>query len=340
MFLGQAAVAQYTETINNNRPGGSQGAFAVGTKVLQLEGGFGLGKEEHRLLQTETSAFAIDYAVRYGLFKEELEVIFNGEFQSNNITDTRTSTAGDVVYSNFRSNTLGAKYLVYDPYRKRDLEGPNLYSWKANNKFQWRDLVPAISGYVGANFDFIDNPEGKFTNNYTVVQEGLSISPKVAVITQNNFKSGFVLVTNIIANRVTTENPEYGYIVTLTNTITDWFSIFVENQGFKSDAYADQLLRGGAAALITKDWQVDASLLYSLKDTPTRLYGRIGVSYRFDMHDEDEFIEEKGKAGREKRRAEKNKNKKEKDEKKEKNKSKNRKDGFEEEDGDGDGGQN
>ncbi|GEQ86497.1 hypothetical protein ULMS_20050 [Patiriisocius marinistellae] len=329
--------AQYTETINNNRPGGSQGAFAVGTKVLQIEGGFGLGTEEHSLLQTETSAFAIDYAVRYGLFKEELEIIFNGEFQSNNITDTRTSTVGELVYSNFRSNTLGAKYLVYDPYRKRDLEGPNLYSWKANNKFQWRDLIPAISGYVGANFDFIDNPEGKFTNNYTVVEEGLSISPKVALITQNNFKSGFVLVTNIIANRVTTDNPEYGYIVTLTNTVTDWFSVFVENQGFKSDAYADQLLRGGAAALITRDLQVDASLLYSLKDTPTRLYGRIGVSYRFDMHDEDEFLEEKGKAGREKRRAEKDKNKKEKSKNKETKQSKNRKDGFEDDGDDGEG---
>lgn len=334
IFLLSTAVAtaQYTETINNNRPGGSQGAFSVGTNVVQFEGGFGLGTEEHRLLETETSAFAIDYAVRYGFWREELEVSLIGEFQSNNVTDNRGATSTDFKESNFRSNTLGAKYLVYDPYRKRDLEGPNLYSWKANNSFQWRDLLPAVSIYAGANFDFADNP-------FTPEAES-SISPKFAVVTQNNFKGGFVFVSNIIVDRVTTDTPTYGYILTLTHTITDWFSIFVENQGFKSDFYADQLLRGGVAALVTKDFQVDISGLYSLKDTPSRAYVRLGVSYRLDFHGEDEFLEEKGKAGREIRRAERDKKKGKKDEVKEKRKKeKKRKDGFEDDGDDGDGGE-
>ena len=325
-----ATSAQYTETINNNRPGGSQGAFSVGTNVVQFEGGFGLGNEEHRLLETETSAFAIDYAVRYGFWREELELSLIGEYQSNDVTDNRGAIPIDYKESNFRSNTLGAKYLVYDPYRKRDLEGPNLYSWKANNSFQWRDLLPAVSIYAGANFDFDDNP---FTP-----EDELTISPKIVLATQNNFKGGFVFVTNIIADRVTTDTPTYGYILTLTHTLTDWFSIFVENQGFKSDFYADQLLRGGVAALVSKDFQVDVSGLYSLKDTPTRTYVRVGVSYRLDFHGEDEFLEEKGKAGREIRCAEKNKKKGKKDEVKEKKKKeKRRKDGFEGEDDD-DGG--
>lgn len=326
------AKAQYTETINNNRPGGSQGAFSVGTNVLQFEGGFGFGSENHRLLKTDANAFAIDYSVRFGFWKEELEVSLTGEFQSNSVTDSRGSVPIAYKQSNFRSNTLGAKYLVYDPYRQRDLEGPNLYSWKANNRFQWRDLIPAISVYAGANFDTGNNP---FTPEDT-----FSISPRVSVQTQNNFKSGFVLVTNIIADRFTTQAPTYGYIVTMTYSVTDWFSVFIENQGFDSDFYADNLLRGGAAALITKDWQVDASFLYSLKDTPTRTYGRIGVSYRFDFHGEDEYLEEKGKAGREKRRAERDKKKGKKDkDKNEKKQKKNRKDGFEGDD-DGDGGGN
>ena len=56
--------AQYTEMINTNRPGGSQGAFSVGTNVLQVETGFSYGKEKHELLKTETNGFNIDYSVR------------------------------------------------------------------------------------------------------------------------------------------------------------------------------------------------------------------------------------------------------------------------------------
>ena len=309
------ATAQYTETINNNRPGASQGAFSVGTNVLQLESGFALGKEKHRLRQTETNAFTFDYAVRYGIWKEELEVSIMGEFQSNTITDNRSAFPYEYKESNFRSNTIGAKYLFYDPYRKMELEGPNLYSWKANYKFQWRDLIPAISIYAGANFDFADNP-------FTPEPES-SISPKFVLSTQNNWVGGFVFVTNIIVDRITTDTPSYGYILTLTHTLTDWFSVFVENQGIKSDFYADQLLRGGAACLINKNLHVDASVLLNFKDTPSRLYGRVGLAYRFDMHEKDEFIEEKGKAGR---KLKKERNKGEKESKK-KNKKK-RKDGF------------
>lgn len=302
------ASGQYTETINNNRPGGSQGAFSVGTNVLQFETGFGIGQEDHVLLKTQTDAFSLDYSARFGFWKEELEVILTGEFQSNTITDTRSGATNVYDQRNFRSNTLGIKYLVYDPYIKRELNGPNLLSWKANNRFSWDELIPAISIYAGANFDSANNaftPEDPFT-----------ISPKVSIQTQNNFKSGFVLVTNIIADRFTTQTPTYGYIVTLTYCISDWFSLFAEKQGFDSDFYADNIVRFGAAALITKDWQVDASLLYSLKDTPSRTYGRIGVSYRFDFHDSDEFLEEKGKAGREIKKVEREKAKREKRKKK------------------------
>jgi hypothetical protein len=295
----------------------------VGKNVLQFESGLSYGKEKHRLLETETNVFAIDYSARYGFWREELEVSLIGSFQSNNITDTRGAVPLEYTQRNFRSNTLGAKYLVYDPYRKMEEKGPNLYSWRANNKWQWADLIPAVSVYAGANFDFADNP-------FTPEQES-SISPKVILSTQNNWVGGFVLVTNIIADRITTDFPTYGYIVTLTHATNDYFSIFVENQGFKSDFYADQLLRGGAAALINENLHVDASVTLNFKDTPSVFYGRIGVAYRFDMHDQDEYIEEKGKKAREKKKAKKgNKNK---------NKKKNRKrrDNFIDDDG-GDGG--
>lgn len=277
--------AQYTEMINTNRPGGSQGAFSVGTNVLQFESGVSYGKEKHELLETETNGLAIDYSIRYGFWKERLEVSLMGEFQSNSITDNRSTNTYEYKNANFKSNTVGAKYLVYDPYRKRELKGPNLYSWNANNKMQWADLIPAIAVYAGANFDFADNP-------FTPEVES-SISPKLVLSTQNNFNSGWVFVTNIIVDRVTTDFPTYGYIVTLTHATNSYFSIFLENQGLKSDFYSDQLLRGGAAALVNQNFQVDLSLTYSLKDTPSKIYARAGVAYRFDMHNKDEFLEDK-----------------------------------------------
>lgn len=279
--------AQYTEMINTNRPGGSQGAFSVGTNVLQVETGFSYGKEKHELLKTESNGFNIDYSVRYGFWKERLEVSLMGEFQSNSVTDNRSAVAREYSLSNFKSNTLGAKYLIYDPYRKRELKGPNLYSWKANNKTQWADLIPAISIYAGANFDFADNP-------FTPEAEG-KISPKFIISTQNNFIGGWVFVTNIIVDRITTDFPTYGYILTLTHATNRYFSVFLENQGLKSDFYSDQLVRGGAAALINQNLQVDLSLTYSFKDTPSKFYGRAGLAYRFDMHNKDEYLEDDAK---------------------------------------------
>ena len=245
-----------------------------------------------------------------------------GSFQSNNVTDTRGANDFERKFSNFKSNTLGAKYLLYDPYRNREAKGPNLYSWKANNRIQWSDLIPAISVYAGANFDITeDNP---FTP-----EEEKSISPKFVLSTQNNFIGGFVFVTNIIVNRVTTDNPEYGYILTLTHATNRYFSIFLENQGIKSDFYADQLLRGGVAVLINENLQVDLSGTLNFKDTPSLWNARAGIAYRFDMHNSEEFIEEKGKSGRDKRR-------KYKEQTKEKNKRNKRKDLLED---DGDGSQ-
>lgn len=285
--------AQYTEVINSNRPGTSQGAFAVGNQVLQLETGFSMGWEEHALLKTETNAFNIDYAIRYGLLWEQLEISLSGTFLSESVVDNRSAVPLEYSQSNFKSNTLGAKYLIYDPYKKRDLEAPNLYSWKANNKFRWRELIPAVSFYAGANFDTKENP--------FIPPNDPTISPKFVLMTQNNMEGGFVFITNLIVDRITSDFPTYSYILTLTHAFNPRFSIFVENQGIKSDFYADQILRFGGAHLFGKNLQVDALASLNFKDTPSKFFVGAGISYRFDMHSKDEIIEEKGNDRREER---------------------------------------
>lgn len=288
--------SQYTELINSNRPGTSQGAFAVGREVLQLETGFAMGWEEHELLKTETDAFTIDYAIRYGLLWEQLEISLIGSYLAESVIDNRSAVAFEYNQSNFKSNTLGAKYLIYDPYKKRDMEKPNLYSWKANNSFRWRELIPAVSFYAGVNFDTKDNP--------FLPPNDPTISPKFVLMTQNNMEGGFVFVTNIIVDRITSDFPTYSYILTLTHAFNPRFSIFVENQGIKSDFYSDQLVRFGGAHLFGKDFQIDALASVNFKDTPSKLYVGIGASYRFDMHSKDEIIEDPDDAKKRERKEE------------------------------------
>ncbi|WP_199739629.1 transporter [Flavobacterium sp. LS1R10] len=263
---------QHTDQINSNRPGETMSAFAVGKSVIQIETGVYGIKQNHRLLNYDANGFGIDATLRWGLFMEKLELIADIQYQN----ELYTSLFNKTNRADFKQTVLGAKYLVYDPFRNYEKK-TNLYSWKANQSFDWHQLIPAVSIFAGANFTMADNP-------YSFSPES-SISPKIMLITQNHLGDGrWVFVTNIIADYITTEFPSYGYVVTLTRGFNDKWSGFVENQGFKSDFYSDAIVRGGAAYLLNKDMQIDASISTSLKDTPSALYGGIGFSWRYDAN--------------------------------------------------------
>ena len=73
--------AQFTDQINSNRPGESMGAFSVGKKVIQVEGGLYGIKESHEVLNYDAGGFGLDFSVRAGLLKEQLEFILDDQFQ-------------------------------------------------------------------------------------------------------------------------------------------------------------------------------------------------------------------------------------------------------------------
>src|SRR5690606_36003664 len=116
---------QYTEVINSNRPGVSQSAFAVGPNVIQFEAGPYIVKEEHTLLKYDVSGFGADFAARYGLLFEELEINVQGTYQNDTQTLNSSSIPLDEKRSNFKNLTVGAKYMIYDPYRNAAEEKPN-----------------------------------------------------------------------------------------------------------------------------------------------------------------------------------------------------------------------
>ncbi|MEP0387100.1 MAG: transporter [Dokdonia sp.] len=278
--LSGTVYGQYTETINSNRPGESQGAFAVGTQVIQVESGFDLGNDTHDLLNTDIDITAFNLDLRYGFWKEALEVSTFFRYQSNNVSFT-TGSIDPRRVNGVENLQLGAKYLVYDPHKKGEDE-PNLYSYHANFKFKWKSLIPAISVYAGAVFDF---------ENELDTRREAGISPNIALITQNNW-GRWVWVNNIIADRVTSDFPAYSWITTMTHSATEKIAFFAEYQLITGDLYADNIARAGGAYLLTKNLQVDISGLVNFKDTPTRWNVAAGLSWRLDLHKKDETIED------------------------------------------------
>jgi Putative MetA-pathway of phenol degradation len=263
---------QHTDQINSNRPGETMSAFSVGKKVIQLETGIYGITENHNILNYDANGFGLDFTLRYGLFLEKLELIADLQYQNEKFTTLFNSTNRSAL----KQTVLGAKYLIYDPFKNYEKK-VNLYSWKANRKVDWHQFIPAVSVFAGANLTFSDNP-------YSFSAQS-SISPKIMLITQNHFGNGtWVFVTNIIADYITTDYPSYGYVLTLTKGFNDKWSGFIENQGFKSDFYSDAIFRGGAAYLLNKDMQIDASISSSLKNTPSMLYGGFGFSWRYDAN--------------------------------------------------------
>ncbi len=278
--LPMIGFAQYTETINTNNPGQSQGAFSVGTGVYQIEASAFYRKEDHSLLLYERDVTGLALQGRVGVWKEQLEIVGFATFASVDQTVNQGFGSVESSFSNFSRATVGAKYLVFDPIKKWGERKINLYSYKDNRRIKWRDLVPAVSVFAGANLD-LD------AQNPLIPQSGSKISPRLELITQHNF-GPWVFVMNFVGDRVTTDLPSYEGIFTMTHSLNNRWAIFGEFQTFISDFYSDDLARGGVAYLINRQWQLDASAAVNFKDTPSLYQVNLGMSYRLDFHKDPE----------------------------------------------------
>ncbi len=276
------SIAQYTDVINSNRPGVSVSAYAVGKNVVQAEFGMLYEMQDHSDINSDSKIFGGDISLRYGLLLEKLELNYEGSYINQNITFNNLNL--EETRTDFRRNRIGLKYLLYDPFKNPEANKPNLYSWRANNKFQWKNLIPAVSVYGGATFNLGDNP---------FYREDATISYRGMVALQSLLSPRFVLISNIAYDRITTDFPELSYTVSLSHALRNpkW-SVFAEHQGIDSDRYSDLLLRGGIAHLFSPNFQVDVNFGGSFKTTPSRLFVSTGVSYRLDFH-KDELIQTK-----------------------------------------------
>ena len=104
---------QYTDVINSNRPGETMSAFSVGKSVIQVETGIYGIKQNHNLLNYDSNGFGADFMLRWGLFKEQLELIADLQYQNEEVTAPFITTKKGAL----KQTVLGAKYLIYDPFK-------------------------------------------------------------------------------------------------------------------------------------------------------------------------------------------------------------------------------
>lgn len=296
LLFASCLFGQYTDQINSNRPGASIGAFSVGTRVIQFEAGTEYRSYKHKgYNNSKVNGKVGFFSLRFGFLKEQLELTYEGVYQLDKQENRLTLPSYTQKREGFLTNFLGIKYLVYDPY-KRVVE-TNVLSWKANNSFKWRDLLPAVSITLGANavidpetpypygnvFDNLYNPI--FYRNLGVRTDREPIvSGRATLATQHHFFGTWVFVTNVTYDRIMTDFPDLNYILTLTHTINPLWSVYLETQGYNGDKYSDQLIRTGAAYLLTDDIQIEATVGVNNKDTPAVFFMNAGVSYRLDFH--------------------------------------------------------
>lgn len=306
-FFGYTTVSlgQYTDVINSNRPGTSMSSFSVGKRVLQVETGLSYKSLEHASFNNSmVEGVAVDFTVRYGLFKEQLELLWDFTYQFDNLTNTTVTPILEESRGGFLKNSIGAKYLIFNPIKEED-QIVNIRSWDDNYGFRWKDLIPTVALYGGVNlvpdspFDYGNQFNLDNIAFYAQLEEP-AFSPKVVLTTQSNFAGYWVLITNWGYNRIATDYPEMSYIITLVHSFksNSRLSVFVENQGIKNDVYADVLAKGGIAYLLGRDWQIDLSLGGSFKNTPSQGYTSLGVSFRIDKH-VDEVKTNKEKSNKE-----------------------------------------
>ena len=294
LFLAPLVLsAQYTETINSNRPGTSHGAFSVGKDVLQFEVGVSQLSLNHKYLNNSSvKGNSINYNVRYGLHFENLELFLKGGFVKREIKNFtingRFFTSRDEKF--FNEHKIGLKFLVFDPFKNKKWYGENLYSWKAQRRIKLTDLIPAISVFAGGDFVLVDHIQYDDHFYRTKQQQYLypdqaAFSPFLGIASQNHFQGKWVLVNNVSIENLVGEYSNINYLFTLTHNLTNpkW-SIFVEFQHFDNQIYSDNLVKFGIANLLSKNSQIDFNVGGSLKDTPTYSYFDLGFSQRIDWH--------------------------------------------------------
>ena len=304
LFISFFIEAQYTDQINSNRPGLSIGAFAVGKDVVQAEVGIAYRHYAHSGYNNSTFDGGVGFlSLRWGFLMETLELTYEGKYILGTLNSKINSIPSLSTRKGFLQNFIGVKYLLYDPFKKE--KSTNVYSWKANNGFKLRELIPAVSLTLGTNINFESNNPFPYNNIFgnlyrPIFYQNLNVpldkepffNLRGTLATQSHFLGTWVFVTNFSLSRYLTDYVEKSYLLTLTHTFHPYWSVYVENQGVFSELHNDFIFRTGIAYLLTDYIQIEGSLGVNTQTKPSSTFVNLGVSYRLNFHKDFTSAEE------------------------------------------------
>ena len=283
-FIGSVVVfAQYTDIINSNKPGFSESPYSVGKGIYQFESNIFLRNTSITNTFSKPQSLGVDILFRTSFFLDKLELNAQLTYQKDKIAFKNIFTS-HYFTSGLSRMTIGAKYLVYQQtYKDKSKE---IRSWKRKNAFDITRLIPSVAVYLGMNTDFVND-----------IHKTGSITPKVGVLLQQNLTQDFNVITNFYYDNIGTDFAQYSYIITLTQSFSNRWSAFFENQ-MVFQKYQDNInLGAGLAYLYSRNLQFNTSARFLFEGKTEGYYAGLGVSYRIDKH-QDPFIEldNKGKA--------------------------------------------
>ena len=276
-FIGSVTVfAQYTDVINSNKPGFSESPYSVGKGVYQFESNVFLRNTAITSTFSKPQSLGIDLLFRTSFFLDKLELNAQLTYQKDKVAFKNIFTS-QYFTSGLSNMTIGAKYLVYQQaYKDKSKE---IRSWKRKNTFDLARLIPSVAVYLGMNTDFVND-----------IHKTGSITPKMGLLLQQNLTQDFNVITNFYYNNIGTDFAQYSYIITLTQSFSNRWSAFFENQMvFQKDQ--DNLdLGAGLAYLYSRNLQFNTSARLLFEGKTQGYYAGLGVSYRINKH-QDPFKE-------------------------------------------------
>ena len=276
-FIGSVTVfAQYTDVINSNKPGFSESPYSVGKGVYQFESNVFLRNTAITSTFSKPQSLGIDLLFRTSFFLDKLELNAQLTYQKDKVAFKNIFTS-QYFTSGLSNMTIGAKYLVYQQaYKDKSKE---IRSWKRKNAFDLARLIPSVAVYLGMNTDFVND-----------IHKTGSITPKMGLLLQQNLTQDFNVITNFYYNNIGTDFAQYSYIITLTQSFSNRWSAFFENQMvFQKDQ--DNLdLGAGLAYLYSRNLQFNTSARLLFEGKTQGYYAGLGVSYRINKH-QDPFKE-------------------------------------------------
>lgn len=276
LSINNSIQAQYTDVINSNKPGFSESPYSVGSGVYQFESNFFYRNTSIEPTFSKPQSFGTDIFFRTSLFLEKLELNTQLTYQNDKVAFKNIFTS-HYFTSGISKFSIGAKYLVFQQeYEDKTKE---VRSWKKRNAFDKKRLIPSVAIYLGMNTDFVND-----------IHKTGSITPKVGILLQNDLSKKFNIITNFYYDKIGSDFSEFSYIITATQSFSDRWSAFFENQTIFQKYQNNTNLAAGLAYLFSRNFQINTSGRILVEGEAKGFYAGLGISYRINRH-EDSYID-------------------------------------------------